>query len=70
MPRIMLDVSDSWYARYKTGVMQVIDTLDGLSAQLDEPPIEDVQQALAKMAEIANQLRDLSRNVQSWRIPF
>lgn len=70
MPRVLIDISDTWLQRYETGVTQLLDTLEGLRNQLEHARPETVTAAYGKMADIASQLDDLKRNVESWRLMF
>jgi hypothetical protein len=70
MPRKLIDVSDVWLERYQGGVVQTVDTLDGLRLQLETATPATLQAALATMRNIAQQLDDLKRNVESWRLIF
>lgn len=70
MPRVLINVSEAWLKRYETGVVDVLDALEGTAAQLSAPTAETLHDAYAKMAEIATQLSDLKRQVESWRLMF
>lgn len=70
MPRILLDVSEGWHSRFENGVLQVLDTLEGIEHQLRQLTIEPSTDNAAKIMELVAQLRDLRTNVRSWQIVF
>lgn len=70
MPRVLLDVSEGWHSRFENGVVQVLDTIEGVEHQLMRLTVEPSVDNGAKIMEIAAQLRDLRTNVRSWQIVF
>ena len=70
MPRILVDVSDEWLKRYQQGVSDCIDTLTGLEHQLRQPRLNSLQEAYEFTEQISEQLLNLRRNVESWRLMF
>lgn len=70
MPRVMIEITDAWLARYEAGVAQCLDTLDGIVHQIDRHCIEDGNDSVTFLWQLRSQLEDLRRNVQSWRHMF
>lgn len=70
MPRILIDVSEAWVVRYQTGVVDVLDTLQGLSLQIEQAISLEPEDSRQKLELIAEQMLTLRRNVESWRLMF
>ena len=70
MPRVLIDVDQSWYSRFESGILQVLDTIEGIEHQLMQLTIDPNANNAARIMEMAAQLRDLRTNVRSWQIIF
>lgn len=70
MPRVLIEISDSWLHRYETGITQCLDTLEGLVHQIDKRKPGTISETVQLLLEIQSQLEDLRRNVRSWRHMF
>ena len=67
---MILEVSKEWLTRWKTVCATSTDTLEGIAAQLDDLSARQDALTASAIRQIASQLRDLHRNIQSASQPF
>lgn len=70
MPRILINVSQEWVDRLQSVLPAAIDTLTGLEAQLQNVHLEGNIDPIDLIDQVASQLTDLKRSIQSVRIIF
>lgn len=70
MPRVMLNVSETWYKRFQEGVTNVIETLDGIDHRIVKAFYEGTLDEQQLLDNIHSELNNLKRQVETWRLPF
>lgn len=70
MPRVVLDVSDTWYQRFQEGVNFVCETLDGWDHRIILSFSEDTFDADDLLDQIHAEIRYLRQQIEAWKLPF
>ncbi len=70
MPRLLINVNQEWIERLQAVIPSAISTLQGLELQISSARQEGEFEAIDLLDQIASQLADLRRNLQSVRIIF
>lgn len=70
MPRILIDVNETWNKRFQTVLPMAIDTLEGMEFQCRNCIIAGVPDAIELVEQLQSQLLDLKRNLESVRLMF
>lgn len=70
MPRVLINVSQEWLDRLQTVLPAAIDALSGISYQIDNLALHGDRDPVDLLDQIASQLTDLRRSLESARIIF
>lgn len=70
MPRIMIDVSTEWLARYNEVMPSAINALEGFEAQIRSAIIDGKTDPDDLLEQLYGQIKDLRRSLEATRPMF
>lgn len=70
MPRLLIDVNETWHKRFETVISAAIDTLTGMEHQCRSAITEGRPTPEDLIEQLYSQLNQLRRNIETIRIIF